>query len=283
MSTFADATSKTAETRFVHTAVSRFAYRRFGRPGALPLVLLQHFRGNLDNWDPALTNALAVEREVILVDYPGVGSSTGEVGSTVAETARRMMEFVDALGLDGIDLLGFSIGGFVAQEMCLVRPTLVRRLVLAATGPKGAPGMHGWRDDIAAAARGESKPENLLYIMFAHTDTSQAKGREFLGRFLERADRDTPTSDNVRDAQYDAVCDWGIPDHSSLQRLTGIASPTLVLQGDNDLMIPTKLSHLLAGLIPDARIRIYPDSGHGFLFQYPTEVAAEINAFLATT
>ena len=171
-----DATS-TAETQLVEAAGVDFAYRRFGRPAGLPLVLLQHFRGNLDNWDPALTDALAAEREVILVDYPGVGSSTGEPSSTIAETARQMIAFVDALGLDRIDLLGFSIGGFVAQEIALVRPTLVRRLVLAATGPKGAPGMHGWREDIAAAARGESKPENLLYIMFAHTETSQAKGQ----------------------------------------------------------------------------------------------------------
>jgi hypothetical protein len=126
--------------------------------------------------------------------------------------------------------------------------------VLAATGPKGAPGMHGWRDDIAAAARGESKPENLLYIMFAHSEASQAKGKEFLGRFIQRQEgRDEPTSDAVRDAQYDAIVEWGIPDHAALQRLTGIESPTLV--------------------IPDARIRIYPDAAHGFLLQYPTEVA----------
>ena len=244
--------------------------------------MLQHFRGNLDNWDPALTDALASEREVILVDYPGVGSSRGEFGPTIADTARHMIAFITALGLDEIDLLGFSIGGFVAQEIALVRPTLVRRLILAATGPKGAPGMHGWRDDIAAAARGESKPENLLYIMFAHTETSQAKGMEFLGRFIERQEgRDAPTSDAARDAQYDAIVEWGIPDHAALQRLTGIKTPTLIIQGDNDLMIPTKLSHLMAGLIPDAQIRIYPDAAHGFLFQYPTEVAAEVNTFLA--
>jgi pimeloyl-ACP methyl ester carboxylesterase len=270
-----------AETLFVEAAGVEFAHRRFGSPAELPLVLLQHFRGNLDNWDPALTDALAAEREVILVDYAGVGSSTGEPSNTIASTARQMIAFVDALGLTEIDLLGFSIGGFVAQEIALVRPTLVRRLVLAATGPKGAPGMHGWRDDIAAAARGESKPENLLYIMFAHTDASQAKGMKFLGRFMERQEgRDTPTSDAVRDAQYDAIVEWGIPDHAALQRLTGIKSPTLVIQGDGDLMIPTKLSHLLAGLIPDSRIRIYPDSAHGFLFQYPTEVATEVNPFL---
>jgi pimeloyl-ACP methyl ester carboxylesterase len=279
----AGVTHSDAETLSVEVAGARIAYRRFGRTADLPLVMLQHFRGNLDNWDPALTDALAAEHEVILVDYPGVGSSTGEPSNTIASTARQMIAFGDALGLDRIDLLGFSIGGFVAQEIALVRPTLVRRLVLAATGPKGAPGMHGWRDDIAAAARGESNPENLLYIMFAHTETSQAKGMEFLGRFLERQEgRDAPTSDAVRDAQYDAIVEWGIPDHAALQRLTGIKSPTLVIQGDDDLMIPTKLSHLLAGLIPDAQIRIYPDAAHGSLFQYPTEVAAEVNAFLAS-
>jgi pimeloyl-ACP methyl ester carboxylesterase len=246
--------------------------------------LLQHFRGNLDNWDPALTDALAAQREVMLVDYAGVGSSTGEPSSSIGAMARQMIAFVDALGLDRIDLLGFSIGGFVAQEIALVRPTLIRRLVMAATGPKGGPGMHGWRPDIAAAARGESKPENLLYIMFAHTDTSQAKGREFLGRFMARQDgREAPTTDAARGAQYDAVVDWGIPDHGALQRLTGIQSPTLIIQGDDDLMIPTKLSHLMAGLIPDARIRIYPDAAHGFLFQYPSEVAADVDAFLAAS
>jgi pimeloyl-ACP methyl ester carboxylesterase len=271
-----------AATLSVTAAGVDFAHRRFGRLGELPLVMLQHYRGNLDNWDPALVDALAAEREVILVDYPGVGSSTGDPSSTIGETARRMIAFIAALGLDQIDLLGFSIGGFVAQEIGLVRPTLVRRLILAATGPKGAPGMHGWRDDIAAAARGESKPENLLYIMFAHTETSQAKGMDFLGRFMERQEgRDAPTSDAVRDAQYDAIVEWGIPDHAALQRLTGIKSRTLIIQGDGDLMIPTKLSHLMAGLIPDARIRIYPDAAHGFLFQYPTEVAADVNAFLA--
>jgi pimeloyl-ACP methyl ester carboxylesterase len=284
MTATAPTSHHTAETQGVAVAGITFAYRRFGRTAELPLVLLQHFRGNHDNWDPALIDALAAEREVILVDYPGVGSSTGEPTSTIAEMARQMIAFVGALGLERIDLLGFSIGGFVAQEIALVRPALVRRLVLAATGPKGAPGMHGWREDIAAAARGESKPANLLYIMFAHTDTSQAKGRQFLGRFLERREgRDTPVSNTARDAQYDAIVEWGIPDHGALQRLTGIKSPTLVIQGDNDLMIPTRLSHLLAGLIPDARICIYPDSAHGFLFQYPTEVAAEINQFLALT
>jgi pimeloyl-ACP methyl ester carboxylesterase len=275
-------THNTAATQFAEAAGVQFAYRRFGPPGELPLLMLQHFRGNLDNWDPALADALAAEREIVLVDYPGVGSSTGEFGPTIADTARHIIAFTDALGLAEVDLLGFSIGGFVAQEIALLRPRLVRHLILAATGPKGAPGMHGWRQDIAAAARGESKPGNLLYVMFAHSDVSQAKGKEFLGRFMQRQEgRDAPTSDAARDAQYDAIVEWGIPDHAALQRLTGIESPTLVIQGDGDLMIPTRLSHLMAGLIADAEILIYPDAAHGFLFQYPTEVAGHVNAFLS--
>jgi pimeloyl-ACP methyl ester carboxylesterase len=274
-------THRTAETRFIDAGGVRLAYRRFGASGATPLVMLQHFRGNLDNWDPALTDGLAAEREVILVDYPGTASSSGEFGPTIADTARRIIAFLTALDLSEVDLLGFSIGGFVAQEITLIRPGLVRRLILAATGPQGGPRMHGWREDIAAAARGESKAENLLYIMFAHTETSQAKGMEFLGRFMERQEgRDAATSDATRDAQYDAIVEWGIPDHGALQRLSAISCPTLVIQGDGDLMIPTALSHLMAGLIPDAQIRIYPDAAHGFLFQYPGEVAAEVNAFL---
>jgi pimeloyl-ACP methyl ester carboxylesterase len=282
ISTEVPATHQTAETRFVDAAGLRFAYRRFGSPAATPLVMLQHFRGNLDNWDPALTDALAAEREVILVDYPGVSSSSGEFGPTIADTARQMIAFTDALGLSEVDLLGFSIGGFVAQEIVLIRPALVRRLVLAATGPKGAPGMHGWREDIAAAARlDQGTAESLLHIFFAPTETSRAKGGAFLGRFMARSeDRDPPSSLAARDAQYDAIVEWGVPDHGALQRLTAIGSPTLVIQGDGDQMIPTKLSHLMAGLIPDAQIRIYPDAAHAFLFQEPERVAADVNAFL---
>jgi pimeloyl-ACP methyl ester carboxylesterase len=278
----APASHMTATTEFLDAAGIRFAFRRFGVAGATTLVMLQHFRGNLDNWDPALTDALARDRELILVDYPGVGASSGAFGPTIADAARGMIAFVDALGLGEVDLLGFSIGGFVAQEIALIRPALVRRLVLAATGPKGAPGMHGWRDDIAAAARLEqSSADSLLHIFFAPTETSRAAGVEFLGRFMARGDgRDEPSSLAARDAQYDAIVEWGIPDHGALQRLTGIRCPTLIIQGDGDRMIPTKLSHLMAGLIPDAQIRIYPDSAHAFLFQYPEQVAGDVGAFL---
>jgi pimeloyl-ACP methyl ester carboxylesterase len=277
------ATHRTALTRFVETDAARIAFRRFGAPGATPLLLLQHFRGTIDGWDPALTDALAAGHDVILADYPGLGGSGGVFGPTIADAARDMIAFADALELTEIDLLGFSIGGFVAQEMALIRPALVRRLVLAATGPKGGPLMHGWVADIAQAARLEhGTADSLLHIFFAPTETSRAAGGAFLGRLSTRTEDRVPASTlTARDAQYDAIVAWGVPDHAALQRLEAIRCPTLIIQGDGDRMIPTRLSHLMAGLVPDARIRIYPDSAHGFLFQYPHEVAAHVDAFLA--
>jgi len=281
--TTTEITALTAPTQFARAADGvTYAYRRFGGASDVPLLMLQHFRGNIDNWDPALIDPIAAEREVIVFDNAGVGGSSGTTPSTVAEMARDAVVLLDTLGLSEVDLFGFSLGGFVAQDVALTRPALVRRLVLAGTGPKGAPGTHGWRHDIAGHARADNPGgEDLLYIFFAHTETSQAKGVEFLGRFLQRAEgRDTASSLAVRDAQYDAVLDWGIPDHGALQRLTAIKTPALIIQGDNDLMIPTRLSHLMAGLIPDATLRIYRDAAHASLFQYPQEAAADVNTFL---
>jgi len=276
-------THHAAPTQFTEAGGIRYAYRRFGQPAPVPLLLLQHFRGHMDDWDPALTDALAAQREVILVDYPGVSSSGGEPGRSINEMAQQVLAFLDALGLDTIDLLGFSIGGFVAQEVALIRPGLLRRLVLAGTGPKGAPRMHGWRPDIEDNARApKSGDAEHLYIFFAHSDNGQALGRESLRRQQARTEgRDERSSLAARDAQYNAIVEWGIPDHAALQRLTGIKNPTLIIQGDDDLMIPTPGSHTMAGLIPDARIKIFPDAAHASLFQYPQEASAEINAFLA--
>ena len=158
----------------------QYAYRITGRSEATPLVMLQHFRGNLDNWDPALTDALADEREVVLVDYAGVGSSTGEPSSTIAESARQLIAFIAAVGLARVELLGFSIGGFVAQEIALVRPALARRLVLAATGPKAAPGMHGWREDITAAAPDAQYPDAAHGFLFQYPAKVAADVNAFL-------------------------------------------------------------------------------------------------------
>ena len=259
-----------------------YAYRRFGNPGGIPVVLLQHFRGNMDNWDPALLDALASEREVIIFNNVGVASTDGRAPNTVTQMARDAIVFLEALELEQVDLLGFSLGGFVAQEIALLRPNLARKLILAGTGPQGGPVMHGWRKDIADNAHADQiDAKNLLYIMFKHTPTSQAKGMEFLGRFMERKDRDAPSDPATRDAQYDAVVEWGVPDHNRLQRLAAIQQPTLVANGDGDLMCPPRLTHLMGGLIPHAQVKIYPDAGHGFLWQHHKEFAADVNEFLS--
>jgi pimeloyl-ACP methyl ester carboxylesterase len=261
----------------------RYAYRRFGKSRGTPLLLLQHFRGGLDNWDPLLTDTISAEREVILFDNTGVGLSGGTPPKTIAEMARDAIAFLDSLKLERVDVLGFSLGGFVAQEVALLRPLQVRKLILAGTGPQGGPSMHGWRKDIADAARKpEIGGEELLYIFFAHTPASQAKGKEYLSRFLARTeDRSPMCTTEALNGQYDAVVAWGIPDHDKLASLASIAHPTLAANGDSDLMIPAKLTHLMGGLIPDVRVTIYPDAAHGFLFQYPVEFATEVLRFLA--
>jgi pimeloyl-ACP methyl ester carboxylesterase len=245
-------------------------------------VLLQHFRGNLDSWDPALVDGLAAARELIAFDNAGVGLSTGRTPRTVRQTAVDTLAFLDALELGRVDLLGHSTGGFVAQEIALIRPRAVRRLVLAATAPRGAQGIHGWSDDVLAHVHSDHLgAQDYLYAFFSHTENSQRSGLEFLGRYIERTrDRDLRVGRASREAQYDAVLEWGTPRHSALDRLRAIGQPVLVATGDSDLVVPPRLSHLLAGLLPDARLRVYPDSGHGFLFQYHREFSAEVLAFL---
>jgi pimeloyl-ACP methyl ester carboxylesterase len=273
-----------AENLSVEAGDVSFAYRRFGnaQTGAPPLVMLQHFRGNLDSWDPALVDRLAQDREVILVDNRGVGGSTGVVPEDVTAMARDALAFIDALGLEQIDLLGFSLGGYVAQELVLLRPRVVRRLVLAGTAPQGGPDLHRWSDDVYAPATPDQPiAEDLLGLFFSSSEQSQAKGLESLGRLYQReVDRDEPTDLATRDAQLAAITAWGIPDESKLNRLAGITQPTLVANGDNDTMMHTQNSHLLAERLPSAQLRIYPDAGHGFLNQYPELFADDVHAFL---
>jgi pimeloyl-ACP methyl ester carboxylesterase len=279
------ATQLTAPNQTIDAASGvSYSYRRFGNPArdVPPLLFLQHFRGNLDNWDPALVDPIARTREVILFDNSGVGGSTGAVPRTVTAMARDVLSFVDALALREIDVLGFSLGGFVAQELALIRPRLVRRLVLAGTGPQGGEDMHGFTDEMFVHAnRDQPGPEDILALLFERSQTSIAKGRQFLQRIFTRTDgRDASATLDVRNAQLDAITTWGIPDPSRLNRLGGITQPVLVANGDNDRLVPTKNSHLLAEHLPSARLKIYPDAGHGFLFQYPAEFAADVEQFL---
>jgi pimeloyl-ACP methyl ester carboxylesterase len=276
------ATYSTAPNQLVSAANGiDYAYRRTG-DGPVPLMLFQHFRGNLDNWDPALIDALAAGRPVITFDNAGVGGSSGTTPDAITQMARDAIAFLDGLQIGPADLLGFSIGSFVAQEIALIRPDAVRRVVLASSAPQGAAGMHGWAPEvIGAVGVPEPAPSAYLGVFFAPSEASQQAGHQVLGRLTARSDdRDKPTTWATRLAQYDAVCAWGVPDHGLLQRVSAIEAPVFVANGDRDPMILPHYSHLLAGLIPQARLKIYPDSAHGFLFQHHAEFAADVAAFL---
>jgi pimeloyl-ACP methyl ester carboxylesterase len=259
-----------------------YAYREIGK--GPPLVLLQHFRGNLDNWDPALIDALASERRVVTFDNAGVGGSTGTTPSTMTQMALDAIAFLDAMELVKVDVLGFSIGSFVTQELALIRPSVVRRLVLASSAPQGAAGMRGWAPEVIGAVGAPApNPDGYLSVFFTRSAESRQSGTQTLGRLSARSeDRDQPTTWQTRQAQYDAVCAWGIPDHSLLQRVGAIDTPVFVANGDSDPMILPHYSYLLAGLIPQAQVKIYPDSAHGFLFQHHATFARDVNEFLST-
>src|SRR5215475_4018180 len=260
-----------------------YAYRDTGGgDGKVPLVMFQHFRGNLDNWDPALIDALASTRRVVTFDNTGVGGSTGTTPDTIEQMARDAIAFMGAVGIDQADLLGFSIGSFVAQQIALMRPNIVRRLVLASSAPKGAAGMHGWAPEvIGAIGTRQTSPEEYLDVFFTQSANSRQAGQGAQRRMYARTEnRDAPTTWATREAQYDAVCAWGTPDHALLQRVGAIDMPVFVAGGDSDPMILPHYSYLLAGLIPQADVKIYPDAAHGFLLQHHAEFAADVNAFL---
>jgi pimeloyl-ACP methyl ester carboxylesterase len=258
-----------------------YAYRELGE-STVPLVLLQHFRGNLDYWDPPLIDALATRRKVVLFDNTGVGGSSGTTPSTIAQMAHDAIAFLDALGLDEVDLLGFSIGSFIAQELALIRPALVHRLVLASSAPKGAAGMHGWAPEvIQAVGKPEPDPDGYLRVFFTSSEASRSAGRATLQRIFSRAEPDRPTTWQTRQSQYDAVCEWGAPNHALLQRVSAIQHPVFVANGDSDPMILPHYTYLLAGLIAHARLKLYPDAAHGFLFQHHDEFAADVEGFLS--
>jgi pimeloyl-ACP methyl ester carboxylesterase len=193
--------------------------------------------------------------------------------------ARDAIAFLEALELGPVDLLGFSIGSFVAQEIALIRPAMVRRLVLASAAPRGAAGMHGWAPEVIGAVGEPARnPDGYLGVFFTRSAASRQAGVETLGRLTAR--RDDRDEQTTWQAQYDAVCEWGIPDHGQLQRVSAIAMPVFVVNGDTDPMILPHLSYLLAGLIPQAQLKIYPDAAHGFLFRYHAEFARDVDVFL---
>jgi pimeloyl-ACP methyl ester carboxylesterase len=273
--------AETTPTRFVSVGEVRFAYRRFGNPSRIPLVLLQHYRGSMDNWDPALLNAFAKNRTVITFDNAGVGFSSGEVPDTVAKMAQHALDFLDALGFRQADLLGFSLGGYIAQHLTLQHPQRVRRLILAGTGPGRGEGTQDLDQTILEAASGQASRNGLLHLFFEASATSQAAGAAFWDRLQTRTGEHDPflTGPGVQ-AQRTALTRWDQGEDAAYPRLREILHPVLVAGGSRDLIIPTVNAFVLAQRLPNAQLILYPDSGHGFLFQYHTLFGQHATLFL---
>jgi pimeloyl-ACP methyl ester carboxylesterase len=277
-------THQTAPTQFVEANGIRFAYRRFGKTGGVPLVFNQHYTGTMDHWDPAVTNGLANEREVILFNNAGVSSSSGEVPATFRDMGANAIAFIKALGLTKVDALGFSIGGFVAQEITLQAPDLVRRLVLLGTGPRSGEGMDGGTPEgNRIFGTTYEPPDNLwLSVFFTPSPASQAAGHDFLKRFrLRSKDRDPEVNDKVAPAQRAAIAKWTAPREHPYDYLKTIKQPTLVVSGSTDVIIYTVNSFILQQNLPNAKLIIYPDSAHGSHHQYPELFVRDVSMFLS--
>jgi pimeloyl-ACP methyl ester carboxylesterase len=277
-------THQTAPTQFVEANGVRFAYRRFGKPNGVPLVFNQHFTGTLDHWDPAVTDGLATEREVILFSDAGVSSSSGEVPTSVEQMGVNAVSFIKAMGLPQVDVLGFSIGGFVAQEISLQAPEFVRRLVLVGTGPRGGKGMATLTpeaQEIFGATYDE--PDHLwLRVHFTRSENSQAVGREFLKRFRLRAEnRDPEVNEKVAPAQIEAIGKWGAPREKPFEYLKSIRQPVLVVNGCEDVIIYPVNSFILQQHLPNAQLILYPDANHGSQYQYPKRFVRHVSLFLS--
>jgi pimeloyl-ACP methyl ester carboxylesterase len=264
---------------------ARYAYRRFGSGPGLPSLLLQHFTGTLDNWDPALTDALAGERELILFDNAGVGRSSGAVPPTVAGMAQHVVAFLDGVGVKTCDVLGFSLGGMIAQQMVLDRPTIFRRVILVGTAPRGGEDiMHLEKPRLAKHLQDPSNKgySVLQKIFFTLTPSGQAAGASFVERLAERRDDlDGVSGPEVANAQMAAFREWERFTGERFAELHTIRHPTLVVNGVHDEMIPIVNSYRLVENLPNAVLLAYPDAGHGSLFQYHESFARQAAAFLS--
>ena len=276
----------TAPTQFLDANGLRYAYRRFGNGSGRPLLFLQHFTGTLDNWDPAVTDPLAAGREVILFDNAGIGRSTGDVPKTMAEMAKHVFAFLDGLRLTTCDVLGFSLGGVLAQQMAQDRPSIFRRMILVGTAPRGGEDiMHLEKPSLSKHIQ---DPKNQGYsvlqkIFFAPTPASQTAGAAFIARLMQRKDdRDPPSGPSVGAAQIAAFREWERFTGERFADLKGIRHPTLVVQGFKDEMIPVRNSYWLAENLPNAVLLAYPDAGHGSLFQYSESFTRNAAVFLSS-
>src|SRR5512133_3728825 len=280
------ASNVTAPTQFLQVENETYAYRRFGNGVGLPLLLLQHFMGTLDNWDPEVTDRLASVREIVLFDNAGVGRSSGNVPKTVAGMAMHALAFMEGLGVSACDVLGFSLGGMVAQQMAQDRPSIFRRMILVGTAPRGGEDIMHLEKPSLAKYLGDPTLRGyavLPKIFFAPTESSQAAGEAFIRRLAQRKeDLEPPSGPEVSQAQRAAFRDWEHFTGRRFASLKSIGQPVLVVNGIHDEMVPVSHSYWLSENLPNAVLLTYPDSGHGSLFQFHESFTRQATAFLAS-
>jgi pimeloyl-ACP methyl ester carboxylesterase len=258
---------ETAPAQFVQVGDAEVAYRRFGRREAPPLVLLNYFAANMDDWDPKITNGFAAARDVIILDYPGIGLSSGTTPSTVAAMTRDFARFCRTLELSSFDIVGFPLGGMIAQQLAFEFPDMVRRMILLGTGPRGGEGMTFTELSVDEL----DDPESLvMFAFFSPSEASKAAGRAYLERRKLRAtDRDEPVSRHAAIAQLEAIREWGaIPSENRFAMLGNIRQPTLIVHGNKDVVVMPINAFLLAEHLPNAQLIMYPDASHGAQSQH---------------
>jgi len=272
---------KDAPARSVDAGGVNYAYRELGPKGGIPVVFFVHLAGTLDNWDPRIIDPIAKDRHVVAFDNRGVGGSSGRVPDSVEAMADDAYTFITALGFDKVDIFSFSLGGMIAQALVVKHPELVRKLVLTGTGPRGGKdidkvaGTTYW--DILRATLTRSDPKEFLF--FNRNATGKPAARAFVNRLEERtSDRDLPIKTRAFQTQLKAIKKWG---RSAPEDLSKTTQPTLIANGDNDRMVPSILSEDLHRRIKNSRLIIYPDSGHGGIFQYHETFAPAAVEFLA--
>ena len=273
-------TANTSPTLSVDLDGKRFAYREFGPSTGVPVVFLHHFTAVLDDWDPRVIDGIASERRVITFDNRGIGASEGHTPTTVAAMAHDAIAIIRALGLEQVDLMGFSLGGFIAQVIVTQQPALVRRIILAGTGAAGGNGV----GNITVKLLGDTvhglltRTDPKRYLFFTRTANGKAAATAYMDRLTERTrDRVNPTSPRSIAAQILAIRRWGAQDPMDLG---SIEHPVLVANGEDDRMLPTRASFDLAHRLPNASLRIYPEAGHGGVFQHHEQFVQEVLKFL---